>query len=80
MMALSLMSSDQILAHQSPTVRKFYQGNKWSTFRKNEKFPPNLGKTRISLKSVDRAIVGLVDPNNSLCWTLGFPVAGKHIS
>ena len=24
MMALSLMSSDQILAHQSPTVRKFW--------------------------------------------------------
>ena len=27
MMALSLMSSDQIRAHQSPTVRKFLEGN-----------------------------------------------------
>ena len=25
MMALSLMSSDQIRAHQSPTVKKFYK-------------------------------------------------------
>ena len=37
MMALSLMSSDQILAHQSPTVRKFCQANNSSTFRQKLK-------------------------------------------
>ena len=78
MMALSLMSSDQILAHQSPTVRKFCQ--QIIVRLLPSKTETNLGETRISLEGVDRAVVGLVDPDNSLCWTLGFPVAGKHIS
>ena len=77
MMALSLMSSLQILAHQSPTVRKFWR---IETLSFDHGFTSYFWKARISLKSVHWPKMRLVDANNSLCWCLCLPVAGKYIS
>ena len=77
MMALSLMSSLQILAHQSPTVRKFWRIKLLSFDCGHISY---FWKARVSLKSVHWPKMRLVDADNSLCWCLCFPVAGEYIS
>ena len=78
-MALSLMSSLQILAHQSPTVRKFWEIKRIHTvlFTKSLNY---FWKARIPLKGIYGSEMRLIDAHNPLRRCLGLSVAGEYIA